>query len=338
MRILLRSHENNYLAAVARHGNRAGVAHVDISTGEFRVTEMDRRKSTGRWNSLARAKCCVRRAAAACRRASAAPRFCARKLEDWIFSSDYADRTLRDHFRCSRSMGAGWPAGRRRSARPAPSCITCARRSAPRSIIWTGPTFYDRADSMVLDAVTVRNLELVEPLFAAAGGQARYLARRAGPDRGPAWADACCGSACCVLRSIGGDRTAAGRRRRVAAANHSARRTAQATWRHSGYRAAAGQGDAGDRPVRANCWRWAARSKRFPPSTPADRDAAGHAPARYPRCLDELEDVAKLMLDAIADEPPLNVADGGTIRAGFNARARRAARPKQNGRQLHRTD
>src|SRR4029077_8126798 len=34
------------------------------------------------------------------------------------------------------------------------------------------PTYYDRADSMVLDTVTVRKLELVEPLFAAdVGGQ-----------------------------------------------------------------------------------------------------------------------------------------------------------------------
>src|SRR5579871_2565142 len=38
---LLRSHENNFLAAVARTGNRAGLAHVDVSTGEFRVTEME---------------------------------------------------------------------------------------------------------------------------------------------------------------------------------------------------------------------------------------------------------------------------------------------------------
>src|SRR5205085_1606106 len=38
---LLRSHENNYLAAVARNGARSGVAHVDISTGEFRVAEVD---------------------------------------------------------------------------------------------------------------------------------------------------------------------------------------------------------------------------------------------------------------------------------------------------------
>src|SRR6476660_561159 len=38
---LLRSHENNYLAAVAPNGSRTGLAHVDISTGEFRVTEID---------------------------------------------------------------------------------------------------------------------------------------------------------------------------------------------------------------------------------------------------------------------------------------------------------
>src|SRR6185295_6491559 len=35
---LLRSHENNYLAAVAPNGSRTGLAHVDISTGEFRPT------------------------------------------------------------------------------------------------------------------------------------------------------------------------------------------------------------------------------------------------------------------------------------------------------------
>ena len=38
---LLRSHENNYLAAVTLEGGRAGLAHVDVSTGEFRATELD---------------------------------------------------------------------------------------------------------------------------------------------------------------------------------------------------------------------------------------------------------------------------------------------------------
>src|SRR5215467_664124 len=38
---LVRSHENNYLAAVAQGETRSAIAHVDISTGEFRVTELE---------------------------------------------------------------------------------------------------------------------------------------------------------------------------------------------------------------------------------------------------------------------------------------------------------
>src|SRR5579884_927197 len=37
---LLRSHENNYLAAVYTKGTRSGLAYVDVSTGEFRATEL----------------------------------------------------------------------------------------------------------------------------------------------------------------------------------------------------------------------------------------------------------------------------------------------------------
>ena len=49
--------------------------------------------------------------------------------------------------------------------------------------------------------------------------------------------------------------------------------------------------------------------------------------------LDELPDVANLILEAIADEPPLNLADGGTIRAGFNAELDELRDLSLNGRQ-----
>src|SRR5471030_3280581 len=55
---LVRARENNYLAAVARNGDRSAVAHVDISTGEFRVTEWSQPMSRGRWNTWAPAKSC----------------------------------------------------------------------------------------------------------------------------------------------------------------------------------------------------------------------------------------------------------------------------------------
>src|SRR5690242_7582264 len=50
---LVKPRENNYLAAVARVGSRSGVAHVDISTGEFRVTEMDSPEVAGALEHLA---------------------------------------------------------------------------------------------------------------------------------------------------------------------------------------------------------------------------------------------------------------------------------------------
>src|SRR5205085_8368551 len=59
---LVRSRENNYLAAVARGGSgaasriagaRAALAHVDISTGEFRVTELDPDEGAGAIEHLA---------------------------------------------------------------------------------------------------------------------------------------------------------------------------------------------------------------------------------------------------------------------------------------------
>src|ERR1700684_2453146 len=49
---LLRSHENNYLAAIARNGTKAGVAYVDVSTGEFRATELDLEELPGLLESV----------------------------------------------------------------------------------------------------------------------------------------------------------------------------------------------------------------------------------------------------------------------------------------------
>src|SRR5205085_4527866 len=49
--------------------------------------------------------------------------------------------------------------------------------------------------------------------------------------------------------------------------------------------------------------------------------------------LDELPDVANLILEAIADEPPVNLADGGAIRTGHNAQLDEFRDLSQNGKQ-----
>src|SRR5450432_1626065 len=88
---LLRSHENNYLAAVSRNGERAGLAHVDISTGEFRATEMDGLEVNAALENLN-----VREVLAS-ESVNGLPGL-RTALEDWVFDHDYTDRALREHF------------------------------------------------------------------------------------------------------------------------------------------------------------------------------------------------------------------------------------------------
>ncbi len=102
------------------------------------------------------------------------PRFVRTEVEEWVFTPDYADRSLRDHFKLLTLDGCGL--ANRPAAVGAAGAILHYLRETQRASLdhIDRPAYYNRADSMVLDAVTVRNLELVEPIFAAdAGGRSR---------------------------------------------------------------------------------------------------------------------------------------------------------------------
>src|SRR6202035_1863196 len=88
---LVHSRENNYLAAVGNHGARSAVAHVDISTGEFRVTEMEPAEVAGALEHLgAREVLFPADLPLLNGEERSGPRFVRTELEDWIFSHDYA--------------------------------------------------------------------------------------------------------------------------------------------------------------------------------------------------------------------------------------------------------
>src|SRR5579872_545150 len=89
---LLRSHENNYLASICWNGTRAGIAHVDVSTGEFRATEVDSSDASALIENLN-----VREVLTV----ESGPQVPGLRttIEDWIFSFDYAERALKEHFR-----------------------------------------------------------------------------------------------------------------------------------------------------------------------------------------------------------------------------------------------
>ncbi len=167
---LLRSHENNYLAAVFPDGDRAGLAHVDISTGEFRVTEIDAADAGAALETLSAREVLLpdsSRLQTPCLRTG---------VEGWTFSFDYAQRSLLDHFHLLALDGCGLEG--RPLAVGAAGAILHYLRDTQKSALdhLERPTFYDRSESLVLDAVTVRNLELVEPLFAGESRDSTLLA------------------------------------------------------------------------------------------------------------------------------------------------------------------
>jgi len=335
---LVRSRENNYLAAVARSGNRSAIAYVDVSTGEFRVTELDPREVAGALEQLGAREVLFPGdlpLLAGDNPAGAAPRYVRTELEEWIFTQDYADRTLRDHFKLLTLDGVGF--ANRPAAVSAAGAVLHYLRDTQRAALdhLDRPTYFDRAESMILDAVTVRNLELIEPLFAAdASGPQQQATVLAALDQ--------------TLTGMGGrllrqrllrpslDRAEI--EQRLDAVENLLQQTilrAELRKQLGGILdlerllAKVTLGSAGPRDLLA-----LGRSLEKVPGLKRcfDTQQAARLRSLHDR-LDELPDVADAILKAIADEPPLAIADGGTIRAGFHAELDELRDLSLNGRQ-----
>ncbi|HUI81268.1 MAG TPA: DNA mismatch repair protein MutS [Bryobacteraceae bacterium] len=332
---LLAPRENNYLAAVARAGTRYAVAHVDVSTGEFRVTELEPADVLGILESLgAREVLFPAELPLLNGTERTGLRFVRTELEDWIFTQDYADRCLRDHFKLLSLDGCGL--ANRPAAVGASGAILHYLRDTQRGALdhIDRPAYYDRADFMVLDAVTVRNLELVEPLFSAdAGGQnsATVLVVLDQTQTGM-------GGRLLRQRLLRPSMDRAEIEQRLEAVGELIQQTilrAELRKQLTGILdverllAKVTLGSAGPRDLLA-----LGRSLEKIPALKRTFDTQQAARLRsIHERLDELPDVTNLILEAIADEPPLNLADGGTIRPGFNAQLDELRDLSLNGRQ-----
>ena len=187
----LSSEENNFLAAVASVDDRVGFAALDLSTGEFRATEFagesaERRIQEELEQLRPRELLYGSSAPLFERRNSGATSAPARPatessttiparstsgvaetpLDDWIFAPDHAVPLLENHFGVLSLEGFGL-AGKPAAAAAAGAIlyyIRSTQRGTLDHIDRIG--FYERQNCLVLDATTVRNLELMEPLFA----------------------------------------------------------------------------------------------------------------------------------------------------------------------------
>jgi DNA mismatch repair protein MutS len=316
---LLRSHENNYLAAVTAWGLRAGLAYVDVSTGEFRATELDVQELAGALEQLGARELLV---APSNTVAFAGLRT---ELDGWIFGYDHAEQALREHYKLFSLEGCGL-AGRPLAVGAAGAILAFLKDTQRGALEHLDrPSYYDRADSMVLDAVTVRNLELLEPIFVESSKEATLI-----------------GVIDQTLTGMGGRLLRARMLRpSLAGAEIEARldrvqTLLQQTILRSELRKVLGQiqdlerllakltmGTAGPRELLA-----LGRSLGKIPEL--KRVAAGALGCDQ---LDELAEVRERILAAIAEHPPLALADGGAIRDGFHAELDELRDISRNSRQ-----
>ena len=187
---VLDARENNFLAAVAQGmsadpsrglGQTIGLALVDLSTGEFQATEFQGAKAE---ESLRDELQLLRP------RETLLPRphqlfetakntlldgtgGVETRLEDWIFQRDYAERILREQFGVAELTGFGLDS-HTQALGAAGALVHYLRENAAKGE--DAPSvealqhldrirYYEQADALVLDPVSVRNLELLAPIF-----------------------------------------------------------------------------------------------------------------------------------------------------------------------------
>ena len=191
----LNAEENNFLAAVATVGDRVGFAALDLSTGEFRATEFGgesagrriqeeleqlrpremlygssaplfEKRSSGAAGVLARPAAEHSTTSTPTAPTRSTSGLAETPLDDWIFAPDHAIPLLENHFGVLSLEGFGL-AGKRAAASAAGAILYYIRSTQRGTLDHVDRIgFYERQNCLVLDAVTVRNLELIEPLFA----------------------------------------------------------------------------------------------------------------------------------------------------------------------------
>jgi DNA mismatch repair protein MutS len=327
---LLRSRENNYLAALATGGNRAGLAHVDISTGEFRVTELETAEAPAAVEQLGAKEMLVADGSPVAPGVSALRT----EVDAWAFSPDYAERTLREHFGLLTLEGCGL--GGRNLAMAAAGAVLHYLKDTQKAALnhLERPTYYDRAEAMVLDTVTARNLELVEPLFTAdaadkestlislidrtvTGMGARLLRRRLlRPSLDLAEIEARLDA---VQELVNATIPRTETRKTLGEMQDLERLLAKVT-----------MATAGPRELLA-----LARSLAKVPALKNAIDTARTSArlADLHSRLDDVPEVCDRVLAAIAEEPPVNLADGGTIRDGHHVELDQLRDISRNSRQ-----
>jgi DNA mismatch repair protein MutS len=357
---LLEAREPVFLAAVCTAGESIGAAFLDISTGEFRVTQESGRDSWARiraalesyaprellfpasHGSLIKSGLSGKTQTAPLPLQDGAPAeaelsgieygFAATltPVDDWQWSKEDCYTLLLEHFKVRTLDGYGM-SRKEEAIRAAGACLRYARetqRAAAGHI--TDLVYFEPQDHLVLDSVTVRNLELVESL---AGGSGRSLLQvidetvtGMGARLLRAWL-----LRPCVKRGEVEARLAAVEDLFASQVRRDKLRTLLKEV--SDLERVVGRISLGSATPRDLC-----AMLRSLNQVPAIRAVLQGAESSLLEVLlentDELPDVRDLIARAITDDPPVKLSDGDTIREGYSAELDELRSTSRNAKQI----
>lgn len=161
---LLKGDRNNYLVSLAVNEQRAGIAHVDITTGEFAVTELDSPDLPAALRAeLIRLNPAEILAPDGIALPDGLPGHVTR-WTNWRFEPGRCRETLLNHFQAGALDGFGLR-GLTQAVRAAGAILQYLQETQPAALnLLTSITTYSLNEFMVLDAATRRNLELTETI------------------------------------------------------------------------------------------------------------------------------------------------------------------------------
>jgi DNA mismatch repair protein MutS len=345
----LGAEQSNYLASVAVMGSGAaqvcGLALLDLSTGEFRATEF---AGVSAWAALVDELGRVRpvellygtgllggvNLAGEESSDTAAGLDGIRTktaLDEWVFTVEYAVPLVRNHFKVHSLDGMGL-GGHDAAAVTAGALLHYMRQTKQGGLEHVdGLRFYERSTCLELDAVSVRNLELVEPLFSGESAQTTLFYTM----------DACCtpmgkrllrasllrpasglGEIEARLEAVG---EAAGDLRR----REGLRRSMDGVLDLERLLGRVALDSAGPREVMA----LAKTLGCLPGVVAAVRLFESARWRELAESVDPLEDLHEMIVRTVAEEPPVSLGDGGAIREGVDAELDGLRELSRSGRQ-----
>jgi DNA mismatch repair protein MutS len=319
---VLQQKQNNYLAAVALPSPLAqgdemiGFAFIDVSTAEFGVTEFPLRNLTDQIHVLQPSELLVQKRDLETVESLLRDKFRGlyTKIDDWVFNGDYCYEMLVNHFRTQSLKGFG--VEHLKTGIVASGAVMHYLQETQKANLphIKRLTPFDTSDYMVLDASTKRNLEITASLSGQSDGTLFAVLDRTQTAMGgrllKTWVNRPLKKLEPIQQRLDAVKEFFG--------NDTARRDLREVLGQVGdlerLVARIATGRANPRELKE-----LERSVSFIPSVKTHVCALNATTLKEMHGrLNSLDHLVKLLHDAIEDNPPLSLVDGGVIRKGHN--------------------